>query len=253
MSKKNRDRQRVVREMQAQQRARERRKRNLIVGAVVAVVIVAIVGIGIAVQSSRNDTGAGSATPAGVTDSYGIARGKDSAPVTVTLYEDFQCPVCKQAEEWLGETITSAVDAGTVQVVYRPIAFLDDASTTDYSSRALNSAACVLDDSGVDTFVAYHELLFQQQPAEGGAGLSDDELADLAEQAGADRDAVAACQSDETFSGWTRAATEAASKDKVAGTPTMRIDDQDVPILSGGTQEAAIQAFNDAVAAAQEN
>jgi protein-disulfide isomerase len=251
MSKKNRETSRRVREMQAAQRAAERRRRNLVVGGVVAVVIVLVVVIAVAVQSSRNDTGAGSAPPSGVTDTYGILRGDDAAPVTVTLFEDFQCPVCKAYEGYLGDTIAKDVDAGTIKVIYRPMAFLDSASTTNYSSRAAETAACVLDQNGVDEWVKVHGLLFANQPEEGSAGLSDSELADLVQQAGADKSAVESCQSDGTFDGWVRAATDAASKDKVTGTPTMRIDGQDVPLTTAQDQASAIKLFDDAVAAAQ--
>jgi protein-disulfide isomerase len=251
MSKKNRDSSRRIRELRAAQRAAERRKRSLVVGGVVVVAITIVVAVGIAIQSSRNDTGAGSDTPRHTTATYGIARGDSAAPVTVTMYEDFQCPVCRQYEAWLGDTITSDVEAGTIQVVYRPMAFLDEASTTNYSSRALESAGCVLDEDGVDTFVALHQLLFENQPEEGSDGLSDSEIADLAEQAGADKSAMQACQSDNTFAGWVRAATEAASKDNVTSTPTMMIDGQEVPLINGQNQASAIQIFEDAVAAAQ--
>jgi protein-disulfide isomerase len=259
MSKKNRESSRRVREMQATQRASERRRRNLIVGGAVIAVIVIVVGLAIAVQSGRDDTGAGSQVPrnvdgAGTTAAadYSIVRGDANAPVTVTLFEDFQCPVCKQYEAWLADTITKDVDAGTVKVVYRPMAFLDNASTTDYSSRAGATAACVLDQDGVDTWVQLHQLLFENQPEEGSAGLSDSELAALAEQAGADKSEVESCQSDGTFEGWVRAATDAASKDKVTGTPTMRIDGDDVPLTSAQDQAAAIKLFSDAVAAAHD-
>jgi protein-disulfide isomerase len=255
MSKENRYTSRKVREMQAAQRAAERRRRNLIVGGVVVVVIAAVVAVGIGIQQSRDDTGAGSAAPHGVGTGdarYGIVRGDPDAPVTVTLYEDFQCPICKQYEEWLGDTITSYVDAGTIKVDYRPIAILDRMSSTDYSSRAAETAACVLDSSGVDTFVAFHELLFANQPAENTAGLTDSQLADLASQAGADKDTVASCQSDDTFAGWVNAATDAASKHDVTGTPTFQVNGKKIEFPIEIDQQVAIQVFSDAVAAAQQ-
>src|SRR5262249_28969188 len=110
------------------------------------------------------------------------------------------------------------------RVEYHPIAFLDAASTTDYSSRALGAAACALDEAGIDAYLQMHELLFLHQPPEGSAGLSDGQLADLAEQAGADRGAVADCMGQGPFAGWAEAATEQASKDGVTGTPTILVD-----------------------------
>jgi protein-disulfide isomerase len=227
MSKKGRERAEQVRRMQAQQAAAERRRRSLMIAAAVIVVLGIVVAVAIAIGSSRSDETTGSA-PEGATSDYGVLRGDADAPVEVVVYEDFQCPACKAFEDAVGSTLTQYVDDGTARIEYRPIAFLDEASTTDYSTRAAVTAACTLDDAGSDVWFALHGLLFAQQPAEGTAGLPDETLADMAAEAGADRDAVASCQDDETFAGWVAAATEQASKDGVTQTPTYIVDGERV-------------------------
>jgi protein-disulfide isomerase len=218
------------------------------VGAVVGVAILVIVGVVIAVQQSRDDTGAGSDTPPGVVDSYGIPDGDSDAPVEVVVFEDFQCPFCAQFEQALSSRIEQNVSAGTIRVVYRPIAFLDRASTTDYSSRALETAACTLDDGGVDAFLALHTALFANQPPEGGEGLSDDELASMAGDAGADTDAVRQCQDDDTYDGWVKAATDAASKDGVSSTPTYLVDGEALQFSDTTSAPGVLQEAIDAAA-----
>ena len=64
------------------------------------------------------------------------------------------------------------------------MAFLDRASTTNYSSRALDAAAAVVD-TAPGSFQAFHDLLYANQPEEGSAGLTDAQLLDYAVQAGA--------------------------------------------------------------------
>src|SRR5262249_23674224 len=153
---------RKIREMQAAQAASERRRRSLVVGGVVVGVIVIFVAIFLVVGNKKDTTTvSGSGTPAGVTDTYSIVRGDSRAPVTVKLYEDFQCPICQQYETWLGATYDQMVKDGTIQIIYRPMAFLDSESTTDYSSRALETAACTLDNAGVDAYVKLHALLYE--------------------------------------------------------------------------------------------
>jgi protein-disulfide isomerase len=252
MSKKNRDTSRKVREMQAAQAAAERRRRSFVVGGSVLAVIVVVVGIAIVVNNSRDTTSVtSSGTPANVTDTYSIVRGDATAPVTVRLYEDFQCPICKEYEAFLGATYDQMVKDGTIKIAYHPMAFLDQMSSTDYSSRALETAACTLDNAGVDAYVKLHQLLYDNQPEENSAGLTDDQLADYASQAGADKSAVSACQADDRFADWVKAATNANGKDAPNGTPTMYVNDKLVPITTATTQDAAIQMFTDAVNAAK--
>lgn len=239
MGQKARER---VAEMQRQEAARRRRRT---VAVTVVVVLAVLVGVGVAVQSARNSTGGG-ATPTGVVDDFGVVRGDADAPVTVTLYEDFQCPACRALEEQAGEVFADLAKDGSARVVYRPMAFLDQASTTNYSSRALEAAACVLEDAGPDAFVRMHDLLFEHQPPEGGAGLPDQTLADLAEQAGANRDAITSCQQDDTFAAWVERATEQASKDGVNGTPTVLVDGKQVEFGAGDPGETIRRAVAEA-------
>jgi protein-disulfide isomerase len=246
MSKKGRDASRRIKEMQAAQRRSEQRQHNLIVAGVALAVVAAVVGVGIAVQSNRDTTGP-VVIPSGAVDSYTIVRGDANAPVTMDLYEDFQCPVCKAYEGFLGDTYTKNVDAGTLRIVYHPMAFLDE-----YSSRALETAACVLDQDGPAAYRRLHDLLYQNQPSEQGPWPSDAELASLAAKAGADQSAVEACQSADTYEGWVKAAEDAASKAHVTGTPTMFINGESVPIVGKdqGDAIALVQSTIDAAVAA---
>ena len=203
-------------------RSQARRRRSVIGGAVVAVLVVAV-GIGALVQAQRNSTSTSSTAPAGTsgTANQTIAVGAAGAAVTVTLYEDFQCPACKNLHDGSAATLASLVDKGTVRLEYRPIAFLDRFSSTEYASRALNAAACVVNAKPA-AFTAFHGLLFDNQPAENTAGLTDASLAELAGQAGAD--GLASCIADRTFSGWVKNVTDQSSKDKVNGTPTVLVN-----------------------------
>jgi protein-disulfide isomerase len=249
MSKQGRNRAEEIRRMKAQQAAAERRRRSLFIGGAVLVLIGIVVAVAIGIQSGRSDETSGSA-PEGATSDFGVPRGEPDAPVNVVVYEDFQCPACKAVEELVGSTLTTYVDDGTANVEYRPIAFLDDMSSTDYSTRASVTAACTLDSSGPETWLALHDLLFAEQPAEQTAGLSDDQLADLASEAGADRDAVSDCQEAGTFEGWVAAATEQASKDNVTKTPTYFVDGEEVTFSDAEDPTVTLSRLIDDAAAA---
>jgi protein-disulfide isomerase len=229
----------VLRQQQARQ---DMRRRRTVVAVVVVVLLALVVGVGVAVQAGRDSGGGSLAEPSGTTsDGTGFAAGQADAPVTVEVYEDFQCPACRAFEESSGQTLSELVDAGTVRVVYRPIAFLDRASTDRYSTRALNAAACVADAAGTDAYIAYHESLFAEQPAEGGPGLADARLTELATAAGADADRVGRCIPDLEFGGWSADVTDAASKAGVNGTPTVLVAGERVEVPTPENLRAAVQ------------
>jgi protein-disulfide isomerase len=200
-----------------------------LIAAAVAAVLAVILGVGLWVQAGRDTTGdEPAAEPSGVTDDYGIVVGDEHAPTAITVYEDLQCPVCRVFEHTTADRLDRAVAAGEVRVDYRMVSFLDDASTNDYSSRALNAALVVLDTSGVATFKRFHDQLFANQPAEGGPGPEDDQLIEYAVQAGADESAVRGPIEDKVYEQWIKNATDQMSQNDVTGTPTVFIDGEKV-------------------------
>jgi protein-disulfide isomerase len=212
-----------------EQEAKERRRRTLTVTAVVVVVLVAILGIGYAVQSSRDTTGHVGSRPTGVVGKYTIPYGKASAPVKLTVYEDFMCPFCGQFEAASRSMVQQYVGQGDVQVQYRVIAFLDDSSAgTKYSTRAMNAFGVVFDKAGPQVAKRFHDLLFENQPAEGSTGLSDQQLVDLAVKAGANKDEVSGPIKSVAFQQWVKNATDAASKKGVNSTPTVLLDGKEL-------------------------
>jgi protein-disulfide isomerase len=207
-----------------EQELKERRRRGLVI-ATVGVVVLVLIGVIVYLAQSANDTSGNSSTaPEGAVAGYAVPSGPASAPVKVVVYEDFICPFCGQFEAASRTAFQKDVDQGKVQFQYHVLNFLDRNTTTDYSTRAANALAVVLDTSGPTTAKKFHDLLFESQPAEGGAGLSDGKLVDLAVQAGAKRSSVESGIKDRTFEQWVTNVTDKASKDGVTGTPTVSID-----------------------------
>jgi protein-disulfide isomerase len=117
---------------------------------------------------------------------------------------------------------------GALQMQYHVLNFLDGSSTTDYSTRAANAYAAVFDDSGPQVAKKFHDLLFQNQPEEGSAGISDGRLLQYAVQAGADRSKVAAAIRDRTYEQWVNNGTDQVSKVGVTSTPTVKANGKTV-------------------------
>jgi protein-disulfide isomerase len=157
--------------------------------------------------------------PAGATqEGDGILTG--DGPVRVDAFIDFLCPFCKQFELSSGPALAGLIADGQISLVYHPMNFLDEASTTNYSTRAAAASGCAADQG---RFLEYSRALFVNQPPEGGAGLSDAELAGLGGAAGLDGAAFAACLSDAPYLDWPSYVTERATALGVSGTPTVLV------------------------------
>ena len=157
--------------------------------------------------------------PAGATregDGIMIGRG----PVRVDAFIDFLCPFCRRFELSAGPTLADLVSGGQVSLVYHPMNFLDEASTTNYSTRAAAASGCAADGG---RFAEYAHALFVSQPPEGGPGLSDAELAGLGRAVGLDGAVFTACVSDAPYLDWPPYVTARATELGVDATPTVLV------------------------------
>jgi protein-disulfide isomerase len=140
----------------------------------VAIVVAAL----LVVLSQLGGPGAGSAEDVG--ELYagipqdGTTLGEDNAPVTLYLYEDFQCPFCGRFDrEMFPDLIDDYVRDGKVRVVSETMAFLGPDSVT--AARAAFAAG------EQNRYWPYHTLLFENQGEENSGYVTDDFLRGLAE------------------------------------------------------------------------
>jgi protein-disulfide isomerase len=151
------------------------------------------------------------------------AEAEAGKPVKVVLYVDFICPVCKDFEAKNNAQLTSLRNEGKISVEYRALGFLDSRSSTNYSSRAANAAACVVNESP-EKYAEFVDSLFANQPAEGSAGLSDDKLKTMATDIGAKN--IGSCIDEKTYRPFVKFTTKEAAAIGVTGTPTVFVDGQ---------------------------
>lgn len=245
-----------AREKAAQMRAEAERaaaRRRVIVGGIAVLAAIALlVGLTVVFRSLQSQQKAHEAAlvapPANLYDGAsavggGLLLGDENAKVTVDVYEDFLCPVCKQFETTDGPILAKYVDAGQVKVVYHTVSILDRASAgTRYSTRAANVMASIIN-SSPDKALAFHSLLFENQPEEGGPGLPDDMMLALAKEAGVDPSAIQADVTDLRYEGWITSVTDKFTKVyPPGGTPTITIDGEQVKDLDPAKLTQAIEA-----------
>lgn len=214
------------------------------VQAMVLVVLLVVAAIGLLLwMQFRAHQESVVTAPQNATEEYGFlltpalkngTEPTDATPVRVVTYEDFLCPSCGIFHTESSPFLAEQVAAGAIELEYRPISFLVNASTDEYSQRAANAAVCVADQAGVVAYAAMHDLLLANQPAEGGAGLSDEQLIDFATQAGAE--GVDDCVTERTFWPWIEEATAAGLAADVHETPTVRVNGQNVVRSDNGKE-----------------
>lgn len=210
----------------------ERRRRTVAVVAAVLVVLAAVAAIAVSVQSAPDTTGQEVAEPRGALNGYSLPIGNVEAPVRVTVYEDFLCPSCARFDARSRGMLRAYAATGEVSVRYHVVSTLDRSSADGYSTRAANALAVVLDTAGTEVAVVFHDLLHDNQPAEGGPDPSDQRLIDLAVRAGADRQKVTEPIRSRRFEQWAVNSTEAWSATGFERTPMVTVNGEPVEYRS---------------------
>lgn len=229
MSKQGREQNRTERAaaIRAQQARQERNKKVGIVAVVLVVlgiIVAAGVWLGGGAGGGEEDVHADVPVRAG---DHSLIIGEETAPTKVTVYEDFQCPFCREFEMASRDFLLEYADEGKVQVEYRPFNLL---STLPYSERALNAFVAVLETGKPEDALQLHDTLFDKQPYEQTSGsVSVDDIQGWVEDTGAS-DAVVE-EAAEEHEQWFQEAARAAQAAGVQGTPTVLVNGEQ---LSGG-------------------
>jgi protein-disulfide isomerase len=224
--------------IQVPQKSTANRTPLIVVGAVVAVAVV----VGLVVLLTR---GSAEVTPTYTAAASGAVVTAGSGPVAIDVYEDYLCPQCERFEARYGDEITAALNNGQITARYHGIAILDELTNPPgYSTRAANAALCSVP-AGI--FPTYHKKLFDEQPAEGSAGLTDDQLIAFGTQLGAQGD-FAGCVRSAPNAPAIAAETEAAASNPALqtngrfGTPTVAINGTKIDLNNSSWLADAIAA-----------
>jgi protein-disulfide isomerase len=104
----------------------------------------------------------------------GTTLGKGDVPITIYLYEDFQCPVCGQfSRQTIPEVVDRSVRSGKAKGVSEPLTFIGPDSVP--AARAALAAG------EQDRYWPYGQLLFENQGQENSGYVTDEFLKSQAE------------------------------------------------------------------------
>ena len=193
------------------------------VAVVVALVLVAVLVVSLN-NSAENPEPGPSPSAANIDTETGailVGDGDDR----LDTFIDFMCPVCNQFEQVYGAEIEGLVDDGTITLGIHPISILDSRSQgTEFSTRAANAMYCVAAADGAAA-LPFMNAMFQNQPAEGTSGLTDDQILAIATASGVT--GIDACVNDGEYSDYVTAMTQETPVAPGAGgigTPTIAVN-----------------------------
>ena len=162
--------------------------------------------------------------------------GQADAPVTIDLYEDFQCPACRHWGEVVFPSLASNELAdGTARIVFHDFAFIGPESFA--AARAGHAAA------NQNRFWDLWSTLYANQGPENGGTLTTTRLVEMARGLGLDVDRFTADMALGAAGPAVDASNAAAHELGVNSTPTVVIDGR---LLVGASYEEIAAAVADA-------
>jgi protein-disulfide isomerase len=146
-----------------------------------------------------------------------LRAGPADAKVQIVLFEDAQCPYCKQFSTGpVKQVLNDYLPTNAVAVTFRHYAFLNDDST---------KMALAMECAGKqDRFWPYHDLVFGDAPAATGGEQVDARLARWAVSVKLDADVFAACMANPATRALVASDLNAGRALLVQGTPTIFVN-----------------------------
>jgi len=209
------------REAMREKRRQQQRRQRLII--LLAVVAAALTIAGILIIPSLLPAGdIVTITPITRPMVDGRSMGDPNAPVTIEVFEDFQCPSCQNYSENIEPRIVETyVASGQVYYVFRHFPFLDDNAVRKESDQAANASMCAAEQN---RFWEYHDIVFANWKGENIGAYSDNRLVAFAESIGLDMAAFNACFKENRYESEINADLEKGRSFQVSGTPSVFVN-----------------------------
>ncbi len=143
---------------------------------------------------------------------------KNGEPARVTTFQDYNCVHCAEFEKANGDEIKQKVLNGDITLEIRNLNFLDQETSTEYSSRAAAAAYSVADQVSPEKFLDWQQEMFSHQ---GQGGMSNKEIAKIADKYGAD---IKDDLDNNKYRPMVNVLVAESKKNDVQGTPTTYVD-----------------------------
>lgn len=213
---------------------------KVLIGAVVAAVLIVALVVVVIVNAERGKLNAAHPQVA-LANGGGIVVSGDNVKAgapAVDVWEDFQCPACRDMEKASGAEYVKMAKAGDIKLTVHMMSFLDNNLGNDASLRASAASVCA---AAVNKFPEYHSAVYANQPPEG-TGYTDAKLAQLGDVAGItgkDKAIFNTCLASKKYVDYAKAIQVSADKAGIKSSPTVQIngktvDDKQLNLLFSG-------------------
>jgi protein-disulfide isomerase len=158
--------------------------------------------------------------PPGHTPQGGVLVGSEGARRRLVVFEDPQCPYCREFEDVSGDLLRREVAAGAVAVEYRIRSFLGDESV-----RAANALAAAAETGRFDDV---RREIFANQPPEHSRGFTTEDLLAIGRRAGLAAPEFVTAVRQGRYDRWVREIDAVFEGQDPDGTPSAVLDGQPV-------------------------
>jgi len=163
-------------------------------------------------------------TPADLPNPDGLSLGDPNAPVTVEVFEDFQCPACRNFTETVQPLIIEhLIKPGKVLYVFHHFPFLDgdNARSGGESDQAANAAMCANEQG---KFWPMSAIMFANWNGENQGNLNNTRLKAMAESIGLEMNEFNDCFNANKYEDEIQADFDYGEEIGVAGTPSVFVN-----------------------------
>ena len=163
--------------------------------------------------------------PAILPQADGLTLGDPNSPVTIDVFEDFQCPACRYFTESIESLIIqNLVTPGKAKYTFHNYPFIDgNGITGGESDQAANAAMCANEQG---KFWEMHSILFANWNGENKGNLSDVHLKAMAEAIGLEMNSFNACFDANKYKDAIQADFQLGNDMGASGTPSVFVNGQ---------------------------
>ena len=208
-----------------------------VIAGVLIVVVVGIGQLGGKVSGTLEDPAM--AYPAALLDGANI--GKADAPVTMEVYEDYQCPVCaKYSLDVEPVLVSQYVAAGTLRIQHNDLGILGKPRVPPAENESIIPARGAFCANEQGKYWDYAHWIYNNQDGENAGGFRRERVVAIAEAAGVEPVAFNACLDGAAAAAAVDAANAKSSELGINSTPTIYIGGKQYVGLKSPTELGAL-------------